>query len=165
MCSPNKLHGNGVLTILQVNGWDVPTLQNAINHCNASDGATKECPYFNFYTPDENVACNIPSILTEDINGPLAELPGCNPVQPGPGMAINHAPTCTKKPVINTAPTYFTDVTKSKKWAYVGCGNDTVNGRTFTGASGSNSTETVEQCIDFCSAQGFIYAGLEYSTQ
>lgn len=122
------------------------------------------CPYFNFFTSDESDACQIAPEVDEDILGPMSTLPGCNPVQQGPQFATNYFSTCTDVGSIKT-PQYFTDVTHSLGWSYVGCGNDTVGSRTFTGAFGGNSSQTVESCIGFCSNLGFTYAGVEYADE
>ncbi|KAG8886304.1 hypothetical protein FRB98_001324 [Tulasnella sp. 332] len=75
------------------NGWDVPVLQNAIDHCDnftdpdADGGLASACPYLNVSDPAVSDACTIYKVeVTQPlgINGPLAALPGCNPLQYGP---------------------------------------------------------------------------------
>lgn len=122
------------------------------------------CPYFDFFTAEQSQACQIAPEVDEDILGPLPALPGCNPVQNGPGVATNYFSTCTDIGSIAT-PQYYTDVTKSLGWSYVGCGNDSASARTFTGLFLSNTTQSVESCIASCSAHGFNYAGMEYGVE
>lgn len=44
--------------------------------------------------------------------------------------------------------------------------DDSPNGRTLASASFTNTTSmTTESCIDFCDAQGFVYAGTEWSQE
>ncbi|KAG8858248.1 hypothetical protein FRB96_005378 [Tulasnella sp. 330] len=67
------------------NGWDVPVLQNAIDHCDnftdpdADGGLASACPYLNVSDPAVSDACTIYKVeVTQPlgINGPLAALPG-----------------------------------------------------------------------------------------
>ncbi|KAG8990883.1 hypothetical protein FRB90_001582 [Tulasnella sp. 427] len=74
------------------NGWDVPTLQNAIDHCNQTpnqlSGLVTACPYFTINPASTTQACRAKTTeVVEPINGPMAKLPGCNPLQYGPGDA------------------------------------------------------------------------------
>lgn len=76
------------------NGWDVNALQNAILNCNTTpdqqNGITAACPYLTVIPAATASACKIQNVeVTEPlgINGPLAKLPGCNPLQYGPGDA------------------------------------------------------------------------------
>jgi len=162
LCLPSMQH---LLTGFQVNGWDIGTLQSAVDNCKAASGLIEDCSFFDFFTDAECQRCSIPSSIDEDITGPMPVLPGCNPVQPGPDIAVNYAATCNITSASSTVPTYFTDLTMSKQWEYIGCGTDNDLTRTFNGPTQHNDTETVEQCVDFCAAQGYTYAGLEYSTQ
>lgn len=148
-----------------VNGWDVGVLQKAVTNCNDASGDMTVCPYFDFFTTAESQACSIPTYVDEDIDGPMSALPGCNPVTNGPGQASNGYATCKDFPTIALDTSYFTDVTKSLGYEYIGCGSDSTSARTFTGAYQATSTETVEMCVKFCKAGGYTYAGLEYATQ
>ncbi|KAG8845165.1 hypothetical protein FRB96_002609 [Tulasnella sp. 330] len=67
--------------------------QNAIDHCDnftdpdADGGLASACPYLNVSDPTVSDACTIYKVeVTQPlgINGPLAALPGCNPLQYGP---------------------------------------------------------------------------------
>lgn len=149
-----------------VNGWDVDVLQRATDQCTANSGSIKDCPVFanDLFTNDQCHACKIAPSVNEQVDGVMAKLPGCNPVTPGPARAAP-VTTCQDSAVIGAAATYFTDVTASKKWEYVGCGTDKYNDRTFRAKSTNQATMTVEKCIDYCSTAGYSYAGLEYGTE
>ena len=148
-----------------VNGWDVDHLQKAIDECKSNSGRVEDCPVFKL-TPN-NVAqgCKIPPSIDEQTSGTLDALPGCNPVQAGPERAVAKSTDCTVSGVIGKPQAYFTDLTQTKKWFYVGCGTDSIYARKFTGASTSSKTMTVETCVDFCSGKGFSVAGTEYGNE
>jgi Domain of unknown function (DUF1996)/WSC domain len=148
-----------------VNGWDVDTLQRAINECLSSDGDIEECPVFSFYSDDINNGCKIPASVYESVTGDLTDLPGCNPVQSGPEVAVPvsgcGAPTTIGAPQYN-----YVDMTKSKGWAYIGCAPDYGGQtRTLTGPSLDQGDMTNEKCVSSCESQGYTIAGTEYSTQ
>lgn len=147
-----------------INGWNVPTLQNAVTNCNNLSGLITDCPAFDFFTDAESTACSLPHYVQENIDGPLEALPGCNPVQKGPGLATNHYATCNVKSPIALSEGYFTDVTPMG-YEYIGCGLDSVSTRTLTGSTESSGTMTVKSCVSFCKSGGYKYAGLEYSSQ
>lgn len=149
-----------------VNGWDVPTLQRAVNECNDDSGVIELCPVFNLTTNDVANGCRVPPSVHEQTQGVLNKLPGCNDVQNGPGNAVQQS-GCGATTTIGSPMWPYTDVTQSKKFAYIGCGYDTPGqARTLQGASTQDNTGmTIEKCIDFCTSNGFSIAGLEYSTQ
>ncbi|KAF8169957.1 hypothetical protein K438DRAFT_1982857 [Mycena galopus ATCC 62051] len=84
------------------NGWDVTSLQNAINHCNnpndaTGSGDTAACSYLTVNSAANANLCKIAPIMNEVINGTLTKLPGCNPLQYGPGPAtIYNDSNCPK---------------------------------------------------------------------
>ncbi|KAM0309892.1 hypothetical protein ACHAO8_008647 [Botrytis cinerea] len=149
-----------------VNGWDVPTLQRAVNECTDESGVIEKCPVFQLTTNEVANSCRVPPSVHEKISGVLPKLPGCNEVQNGPGNASPQS-GCGATTTIGTPMWPYTDVTKSKSFAYMGCGFDTPGQpRTLQGDSLQDNTGmTVEKCIDFCNSKGFSIAGLEYSTQ
>lgn len=173
-----------------LNGWDVPTLQKAVDECTASSGVVEECGAFEFHTDDAMNACKQAPRVAETVTGPAAAgglpaLPGCNPVQAGPEPAVRGdaarcaAPSApggngtatapdTRLAVGISAPVLpFTDAAPSKRWRYVGCLKDggAFATRTLDGPSQDDPAMTVDRCLDFCAAEGFAYAGLEYKTQ
>lgn len=147
-----------------VNGWDVDVLQAAVTECTNDSGRVEDCQHFTQYTGAECQACRIPASIDEQVDGTLSALPGCNPITSGPQPAAKVA-NCNAVSSIGQPQTFFTDLTVTKKWEYEGCGSDEYNSRTFTGKSTSSDTMTVETCVDFCSSNGFTYAGLEYARE
>ncbi|THZ01447.1 WSC-domain-containing protein [Aureobasidium pullulans] len=150
-----------------VNGWDVPTLQKAIDECTNDSGLLSDCPVFDLFTTKESQACIIPPQVDEQVTGMLSALPGCNPVQQGPGLASVQSclNTNSKVATVGAYQQYYKDVTSSLNWQYVGCGTDSLSGRTLNSASTSSGSMTVETCIAFCEGKGYSYAGLEYASQ
>ncbi|OBT64345.1 hypothetical protein VE03_05813 [Pseudogymnoascus sp. 23342-1-I1] len=61
-----------------VNGWDVPTLQRAVTECTNLSGVVEDCPVFDFFEDAKVDACKIKPTISEEIQGTLAALPGCN---------------------------------------------------------------------------------------
>ncbi|KAJ7185012.1 hypothetical protein C8R46DRAFT_883200 [Mycena filopes] len=82
------------------NGWDTTVLQNAIDNCNNPNddtgaGVTTACKFLNVKTADSSNQCKIKPVVNEVVNGTMAKLPGCNPLQYGPQDAtIYSAATC-----------------------------------------------------------------------
>ncbi|KZP14798.1 hypothetical protein FIBSPDRAFT_867930 [Athelia psychrophila] len=74
-------------------GWDQTALQNALDHCNnqndsTGSGDTAACPYLTVIDADVATTCKINPVVNEVTGGAvLAKLPGCNPIQAGPGDA------------------------------------------------------------------------------
>lgn len=75
-----------------LNGWDVTALQNAIDHCNnpndaTGSGDTEACSYLTVQSSSAANNCKISPSVSETTTGVLYTLPGCNPLQFGPGDA------------------------------------------------------------------------------
>ncbi|KAK3069193.1 hypothetical protein LTR53_012654, partial [Teratosphaeriaceae sp. CCFEE 6253] len=147
-----------------INGWDVEELQEAVDTCTNLSGNLEDCPVFDdLFSNDECQACKIPPQVNEQVTGKLNKLPGCNPITKGPQRA-KPVTDCAVTPI--SAPTqYFTDVTSSLGWEYVGCANDSLSTRTLQGASTSADDMTVATCIKYCKGKGYSLAGLEYGSQ
>ncbi|KAK6430435.1 hypothetical protein LTR95_013410 [Oleoguttula sp. CCFEE 5521] len=155
-----------------VNGWDVDTLQKAVDTCTNNSGNLEDCHVFDndLFTGDEQQSCRIPPSVNaagtsslEQTTGVLAALPGCNPVTGGDAYAKPVA-DCPKASIGQPA-TFYTDVTASLDWYYAGCATDNYYTRTFTGASQSSDTMTVATCVKFCKSKGYSLAGLEWSRE
>jgi hypothetical protein len=146
-------------------GWDVDHLQKAIDVCTNNSGRVEDCPVFTITPNDIAKGCRIPPSIDEQVSGTLDALPGCNPVQAGPERAVQQTTGCTVSNTIGKPQAYFTDLTQTKQWSYVGCGTDSIYARKFTGARTSGDTMTVETCVDFCSGKGFSVAGTEYGRE
>ncbi|KAF8884527.1 hypothetical protein BD779DRAFT_779221 [Infundibulicybe gibba] len=74
------------------NGWDTNVFQNAIDKCNnpndaTGSGSTEACPFLTVVDASVANACKIAPVVDEPIDGQLQRLPGCNPIQTGPGDA------------------------------------------------------------------------------
>ncbi|KAI9822856.1 MAG: hypothetical protein M1826_000349 [Phylliscum demangeonii] len=155
-----------------LNGWDVPTLQNAINTCTdgnqgvGNNGDINHCPPLLPLISDEDAqGCVQPPSVAEQVLGNLPALSGCNPVQSGPGMAT-FASGCGAPTSIGKPEAFYSDLTASKGWEYVGCGSDIAfTARTLPDADTKSPDMTVEKCVDFCASKGFPYAGLEFADE
>jgi Domain of unknown function (DUF1996)/WSC domain len=156
------------------NGWDNTTLQQVIGQCHDDSkfGGTDKsaCPPLEIFTDEEMNNCRIPPSIDEQVKGVIPVLPGCNPATSGPAYATPPANCTANQGVsIGQPATYYTDVTKSKGWKYLGCGTDVSSGtRTLADKSsmytaGVGNNMTVEFCMNFC--QGYKYAGLEYGSE
>lgn len=146
-----------------MNGWDIDVLQQAIDTCTDDSGLVERCLAVTQFTPDECAACRLPEDVNEVNDGQLDKLPGCNPVTYGPERATPQP--CNDGIALGVRKVNYIDLTQTKKWSYLGCGKDNISSRAFTGPFFSRQNTTVESCIDFCSAAGFEYAGLEYKAE
>ncbi len=149
-----------------MNGWEPKALKNAITNCLDGSGDINRCqPLLPLIPDSESKGCILPRRVAEPIDGVLDALPGCNPVTSGPDRASPQsgcgAPTSYGQP-----ERFYTDLTASKRWHYVGCGKDIAfTSRTLPDASTASNDMTVSKCVDFCAGKGFTYAGLEYSRE
>ena len=92
-------------------------------------------------------------------DGPLTDLPGCNPLWVGTGAK----PTCNPP---KTNPGFVSVKTPLPAgWAEVGCTVEGTTGRALTGASTTSPTMTKAVCANFCASGGFPYAGVEYGDE
>jgi hypothetical protein len=149
-----------------ISGWDVDKLAEAIAKCpDGSHACDPNGGVFTFFTPNERQACKLPSRVPETVSGVLDQLPGCNPVTLQPMEMAS----CPRNPTLKSAADAgITDLTTSKGWKYLGCGVDDPiawGSHALTGAQQNIAAMTIGKCIDACSAAGFVYAGLEYSSE
>lgn len=154
-----------------INGWDVPTLQKAVDNCDDAGGVMQNCPYFEFFDPADNQLCKLPHTVDEDIYGPFDALPGCNPVTTTYEAALAAFVADCPVASIGAPEIVFTDVSRTMDWAYIGCIVDPASSstRTLNGAGAGYTNEyntdqsmtTVEWCLDMCNSKGFLYGGLE----
>ncbi|GAA5978732.1 hypothetical protein JCM11641_006158 [Rhodosporidiobolus odoratus] len=71
-----------------LNGWDIDVLQEAIDKCTSDTGIIDECTVFDLYdykSFDVDATCTQSSAVDEAATGTLDQLPGCNPIDYGPG--------------------------------------------------------------------------------
>ncbi|KAI1184347.1 WSC domain-containing protein [Nemania serpens] len=146
-------------------GWDIPTLQKAINECNAASGNIEECGAFKLRDDDDMAACKVLPRVNETVTGVLPALPGCNPIQSGPGPA-GQASNCRAVNQIGDPILPFTDVSRKLGWKYTACAKDPAGqSRTLPDVYVDQPDMTVEKCISICGGRGFQHAGLEYRSQ
>ncbi|TGO48292.1 hypothetical protein BOTNAR_0483g00030 [Botryotinia narcissicola] len=71
-----------------ISGWDVETLQQIIDNCDAGDSGMDKCPGLIGGLNDPTTSCTIKSPIDEIVNGTMSVLPGGNPIgQWGSGVA------------------------------------------------------------------------------
>jgi hypothetical protein len=75
-----SLHGDFI------SGWDVDTLQQIIDNCDAGDSGMDKCPGLIGGLNDPSTSCNIADPINEVITGVMSALPGNNPVT---GWGVN----------------------------------------------------------------------------
>jgi hypothetical protein len=102
-----------------INGWHIPTLKKAIDECNAASGNIEECAALELYSNKETDDCMVANSIKEQTEGWMPKLPGCNPIQPGPGKAVP-PPPCGAPTTIGTKQVFYSDMS-SKGWEHVGC--------------------------------------------
>ncbi|KAK4570039.1 hypothetical protein LTR86_003009 [Recurvomyces mirabilis] len=169
-----------------INGWDPVVQTNAVNNClynGAPDGVIQECPYLN-EVDTTGAAANCPERpqqVRENVTGMLDHLPGCVQVTYGPGSATAAQMECnasvpvpyiTPTPMGTPLPTATPVIGQQyglPTFQYLGCYNDTGPGggyRTLSSLAYSNySFMTVEFCQQYCTSNGYQYAGLEYAQE
>jgi hypothetical protein len=81
-----------------VMGWDYDILSRAVEECTNTSGRIEDCAPFAGLIPQQKQwldpgTCRIDSFVNEDISKTMPALPGCNPIQPGPGRASKQ--TCS----------------------------------------------------------------------
>jgi hypothetical protein len=110
--------------------------------------------------------CILEPSINERIDGWLPALPGCNPIQEGPGDA-QPVSGCGAPTTIGEPQHYYTDLTGSHGWEWVGCTRDNVGGQRVLIGSSSNSISglTPAKCVEKCIADGYGYAGVENSNE
>ncbi len=145
-------------------GWDPDLLQRAVDTCTNDSGRVEDCPEFKLIPDTQAEGCRIEPKIDEPVSGVLSALPGCNPVQKGPGAATPQSDCGATTTIGAGNATFFTDLT-SKGWSYTGCGTDNYYSRILTGATESNDQMTNEACVAFCDSKGFSVAGTEYSKE
>ncbi|GAA5843512.1 hypothetical protein JCM3766R1_004355 [Sporobolomyces carnicolor] len=70
-----------------LNGWDIDVLQQAIDECTSDSGVIDECKVFDLtdYSKSTGDSCVQSQAVQESTLGTLDALPGCNPIDYGPG--------------------------------------------------------------------------------
>lgn len=108
-------------------GWDETnfTLQDAVDTCTNLDGTIESCPLFTVISEAEQQECQFEmpaSLVTEDVAGPMANLPGDVALAWGPAPADAGAAASTSaEPTTVAVPTlsYSAGSTASVNGSYV----------------------------------------------
>ncbi|CAJ2506776.1 Uu.00g079620.m01.CDS01 [Anthostomella pinea] len=162
-----------------INGWDQTVLQDAIEQCVNNDslnGVISQCPPLaKSQTPYASVNCpERQAIVNEQVKGTLSQLPGCNPVTPGPARAAMQSCPDYMTPSFNyipdLGPAAMLDPVVGQKlggssWAFAGCANEASSARVLNGPSSSSVNMTIEACTTSCKSNGYPFAGLENSKE
>jgi hypothetical protein len=85
-------------------GWDIATLTQIINNCNAGDAGMDKCPGLIGGLNDPSTSCNINSPINEVISGTLSKLPGNNPIGPW-GVNVGESAPAPASIASGTTPT------------------------------------------------------------
>jgi hypothetical protein len=121
-------------------GWDVATLTQIINNCNAGDAGMDKCPGLMGGLNDPSTSCNINSPIDEVITGTMSKLPGNNPIGQWGVAATGGAPGSASV-VAGTSPTSAGSQPASS--AAAGGGKATTTAGIVTGVkSGPTPTES-----------------------
>jgi Domain of unknown function (DUF1996)/WSC domain len=164
-----------------INGWNMNVQTAAINQCANldNDGSIDECaPLKQFHDPYYNTNCPPrPQLIDEPTTGIISKLPGCNKVTSGPERATSADTSCpanSTQPGVNpftpsaTLIQFFTAQPgyTENGWEYVGCANESSNGRALSGPGFTNSTSMSNQaCTAYCLSKNYPYAGIEYGQE
>lgn len=165
-----------------LNGWDVPTLQAAVDQCTTIDtspGLIEQCKPLTLSTSSTQQCVKTPT-YSEATTGLLDSLPGCNPVWNGVGtkpacpnsLAVQQASNVvagwSPKPAAASHPTAAIATMKApathKNWTYLGCFQDT-SARVFPQSYTPPIPISLEFCMDLCQGAGYTFAAAEYGSQ
>ncbi|BGP24567.1 hypothetical protein JCM10295v2_003485 [Rhodotorula toruloides] len=126
-----------------MNGWSHEVLQKAIDTCTADSGVIEECPVFELYDyKDGKNRCWQTPAVNEEVLGTVPALPGCNPVQYGPGDVTKNPPQ------LNSQITVFGQLAGSNSTIKVARSSN--GGQTFS--SNSSSGSAVDSATDSAAA-------------
>ncbi|KAL0577271.1 hypothetical protein V5O48_004728, partial [Marasmius crinis-equi] len=141
-------------------GWPAQTLKNAMAQCNDQGGQVSACPVLTTRSEQEMNDCAVPNRVEEDLGGWLTQLPGCNPVYPGPGRAPYPTDCGAPTEAIPKSNVTFL-VSNIPGWTPVGCASENSGEKLLTGPSTTNNMMSVESCLNYCNGQGQSYAGIK----
>ncbi|KAJ7598678.1 hypothetical protein C8J56DRAFT_914678 [Mycena floridula] len=144
-------------------GWPEATLKAAMAQCNDQSGQVSACPMLTSRSEQAMNDCAVANRVDEGLDGWLAELPGCNPVQAGPARATPAsgcgAPTAT---LPASSVSFLTSDISG--WTPVGCASENSGENLLSGARTTMSGMTVESCLNYCNTHGMAFAGLKSQT-
>lgn len=160
-----------------LNGWDVPTLQLAMDTCTNNSGAIEDCKVLALYDRATEGSCRKTPDVNEIVTGTSPKLPGCNPVSSG--SATVAPPTCPnlKIPAFFNPTSVYTGavappganvlsntpqvVKMYQNWKYLDCYSDAAPARALPNGL-RTVAKSVNSCLDAATTAGYKYAGLEY---
>jgi hypothetical protein len=146
-----------------VNGWDIPVLEESLAKCGGGFEHVEQCKVLTFIPSQERDKCRVSPRVNEEIDGWLPQLPGCNPVQYGPGDAVM-PPNCGAPTTLSPPKTYSTDMSGAG-WSYLGCAVDSLRARVMPLERIATNDMNIEKCIAHCDSFGYELAGLEYANE
>jgi hypothetical protein len=140
-------------------GWPEDLLQQAMTKCTDQSGQLSACSVLHARSEQDMNDCAQPPRVDETTMGWVPQLPGCNPIQAGPGRATSPsgcgAPTTTEP--MSAVSFLKQDITG---WQAVGCAAAPSGQALLTGGSTTDSGMTVEKCLNSCATKGMKFAGL-----
>ncbi|KAH7097382.1 WSC-domain-containing protein [Auriculariales sp. MPI-PUGE-AT-0066] len=152
-----------------LNGWDKAALQKAIDGCNQESGVIEDCKnVLSLRTNDEMNNCIMAPRVNEVITGTVDKLPGCNPVTNGPGNAAFVTSCASSGAAAANLIIPAGEATYLNRnipgWKPVGCARDDGAQRLLP-KKFTNGKMTTKACTDYCGANSFKYAGLEWGEE
>ncbi|KAI0682529.1 hypothetical protein C8T65DRAFT_624476 [Cerioporus squamosus] len=140
-------------------GWPEDTLKQAMAQCTDYGGQISSCPVLHTRSEQDMNDCAVPPRVDEVVDGWLTELPGCNPVQPGPARAT---PVSGCGAPTSTEPASKVSFLKAVDgWQAVGCAAEPSGTSLLTGGTTTGGGMTIEKCLNTCATKGFKFAGLK----
>ncbi|KAI0774625.1 hypothetical protein BD413DRAFT_611651 [Trametes elegans] len=140
-------------------GWPEDVLQQAMDQCTDYGGQVSSCPVLHTRSEQDMNDCAVPPRVDETFDGYLKDLPGCNPVQNGPGRATPAsgcgAPTTTLK------PDQVSWLKAVDGWQAIGCAAEPLGQSILTGGTTTSASMTIESCLSTCKSKNLQFAGLK----
>ncbi|KAI9745866.1 MAG: hypothetical protein M1818_000547 [Claussenomyces sp. TS43310] len=158
-----------------INGWDIPTLTEAIDTCleGNEDGVVEYCAALNA-TNVENFAILCPETSPvfpcEQVHGTLNALPGCITPTGYGHVELLSDNTCASGTSAACSPNYANKAPGpycgNSAWSPIGCWTEATDSRALKDESYTSTTNmTAESCLTFCSKYNLPFAGVEYGQE
>ncbi|KAG8780565.1 hypothetical protein FRC16_003098 [Serendipita sp. 398] len=145
-------------------GWPEATLDQAMKQCTDQGGQVSSCSVISTRSEQDMNDCAIPNRIDEDLDGWITTLPGCNPVQAGPGRATMSS-GCGAPTTFQASSTVSFLRSDIQGWTPVGCASENSGETLLNGARTTITSMTVGKCLNYCNQQGFSFAGLKNKNQ
>lgn len=154
-----------------LNGWDTPTLTQAIDQCliKNANGVVEDCPAFSASNnPKSAQICpeRSPIFPCEQVKGRIHRLPGC--ITPtGYGHVVTSADiTCPGGNAVSCNAAVASEPlawTGDATYSPLGCYTEATSGRALAEKSTSSSNMTARGCKDYC--YGYKFFGVEFGQE